>query len=93
MRDLEIMMVLLAFNFIPKRSHHSLILPRSQFRDSATVTLTPGDGTTAIILKYGKYLRGAQEEHHGAKTLPCGTSDTTKQFTPTTVHHNVLWSI
>ena len=38
----------LAFNFIPQRSHHSLTLPRSQIRDSATATLTPGDGTTAI---------------------------------------------
>ena len=49
-RDLEtiIVLVLLAFNFIPQRPHHSLTLPRSRIRDSATVTLTPGDGTTAI---------------------------------------------
>ena len=49
-RDLEtiIVLVLLTFNFIPQRSHHSLTLPWSWFRDSATVTLTPGDGTTAI---------------------------------------------
>ena len=48
--DLEtiIVLVLLAFNFIPQRSHHSLTLTRSRLRDSATVTLTPGDGTTAI---------------------------------------------
>ena len=26
------------FNFIPQRSHHSLILPRSRFTDSATET-------------------------------------------------------
>ena len=43
-----VVLVLLAFNFIPQRSHHSLTLPRSRIRDSATVTLTPGDGTTAI---------------------------------------------
>ena len=51
-RDLEtiIVLVLLTFNFIPQRSHHSLILPRSLYRDSATVTitLTPGVvGTTS----------------------------------------------
>ena len=49
-RDLEtiIILVLLAFNFIPQRSHYSLTLPRSRIRDSATATLTPGDGITAI---------------------------------------------
>ena len=40
--------VLLTFNIIPQRSHHSLSLPRSWYRYSATATLTPGDGTTAI---------------------------------------------
>ena len=49
-RDLEIIigLSLLAFNFIPQRSHHLLTLPRSRIRDSATVTLMPRDGTTAI---------------------------------------------
>ena len=49
-RDLGtvIVFVLLAFNFIPLSSHHSLTLPRSRIRDSATVTQTPGDGETAI---------------------------------------------
>ena len=42
-RDLEtiIVLVLLVLNFIPQKSHHSLTLPRSLIRDSATVTLTP----------------------------------------------------
>ena len=33
--DLEtiIVLILLAFNFIPQRSHHSLTLPKSRFRD------------------------------------------------------------
>ena len=50
MRDLEtiIVLVLLAFNFVSQRSHHSPTLPRSRIRDSATATLTPGDGTAAI---------------------------------------------
>ena len=43
-----IVLVLLAFNFIPQMSHHSLTLPRSRFRDSATVTLMPGDDTSAV---------------------------------------------
>ena len=49
-RDLEtvIVLVLIAFDFISQRSHHSLTLPKSRIRDSATVTLRPGDGTTAM---------------------------------------------
>ena len=49
-RDLEtiIVLALVAFNFIPQRSHHSLTFMRSRLRDSATATLRPGDGTTAI---------------------------------------------
>ena len=43
-----IILVLLAFNYIPQRSHHSLTLPRSRIRDSATVTMTPGDFTKTI---------------------------------------------
>ena len=73
MCDLEtiIVLVLLAFNFIHQRSHHSLTLPRSLNKDSATVTLIPGDGTTAIkvisitdqlIFLNGKKLRSVQEE-------------------------------
>ena len=59
MRDLEtiIVLVLLAFNFIPQRSHHSPTLPRSRVRDSATAGLTPGDGTTAIKVEWKKALR------------------------------------
>ena len=47
-QDLEtiIVAVFLRFNFIPQRSHHSLTPPRSRIRDSATATMTPGDGTT-----------------------------------------------
>ena len=62
-------LVFLAFNFLLQRSQLSLTLPRSRFDDSATVTLTHGNGTTAIIgitnqliLKNGKKLRGVQEE-------------------------------
>ena len=46
-RDLEtiIVLVLLAFKFIPQMTHHSLTLLRSPIRDSAAATLTPGDGT------------------------------------------------
>ena len=49
-RDLEtiIVLVLLTFNFVPQRSHHSLTLPRSWIRDSTAVTLTPEDGTAAM---------------------------------------------
>ena len=95
-RDLEtiIVLVLLAFNFIPERSHRAkmlgvpvlhytslnksasltLTLKRSQIRNSAAVTLTPADATTAIIysgdigitdqaiFQSGKKLRGVQNE-------------------------------
>ena len=74
MCDLEtiIVLVLLTFNFIPQRLHHLLTLPRSWIRDYATVTLMPGDGTTAtkvvisitdlLIFQNRKKLRSAQEE-------------------------------
>ena len=41
-----IVLVLLAFSFIPRMSHHSITLPMSRFWDSATETLTPGDFPT-----------------------------------------------
>ena len=49
-RDLEtiIVLVLLAFNFIPQLLHHAFTLTRSRFRDSAILSRAPGDGTTAI---------------------------------------------
>ena len=75
MLDLEtIVLVLLEFNFIPQRSHHSLTMPRSRIKDSATVTLTPGDGwhnsyqcrvisiTDQLILENGKKLQNVQKE-------------------------------
>ena len=43
-----LLLLLVALNFILERSHHSLTLPTSRFRDSATVTLTTWDGTTVI---------------------------------------------
>ena len=51
--DLETIIVLdsLAFSIVPQRSHIILILTRSLLRVSATVTLTPWDGTTAIKVK------------------------------------------
>ena len=50
MRDLVIVLVLLAFKFIPEKPHHSLTLQRSRFRDSATATQTPG--MTRQLLKW-----------------------------------------
>ena len=49
-RDLEtlIVLILLAFNFIGQRSHHSLTSLMSRFRDSVTVTLTYKYDKTAI---------------------------------------------
>ena len=43
--DLEtiIVLFLLSFNFIHQRSHHSLTLAMSRIRDSAAVTVIPGD--------------------------------------------------
>ena len=74
-QDLEtiIVLVLLAFNFIPQRSHYSLTLPRSRIRDSATATLTPGGWhnshqsgvisiTDQLIFQNGKKLRSVLEE-------------------------------
>ena len=49
-RDMEsiIVLVLLAFNFIPQRSQRLLALAMSGLRDSASVTVMPEDGTTAV---------------------------------------------
>ena len=71
MRDLEtiIVLVLLAFNFISQRSHHSITFTRSWLRDFATETLTPWGWhnnyesevigiTDQLILQNGKTLRG-----------------------------------
>ena len=56
-RDLVTITVLvsLALNFYPQRSYHSLTLRRSRIRDSATVTLTPGDGTLKYLRQYWCY--------------------------------------
>ena len=87
--DLEtiIVLVLFAFNFIYQRSHQSLTLPRPRIRDSATVTLTSGDGTTEIKVSHQHnhqliFQNGIKSEVYRrknivAKTLPCGTTDTT----------------
>ena len=89
MHDLEtiLVLVLLAFNFISKRLHHSLTLPRSWFRDSAAVTLTPGDGKTtewshrhhpsAYPSKRKKNSEVYRKNNNGPKTLPCATPDAT----------------
>ena len=89
-RDLEtvIVLVLPAFNFIPQRSHHAFTLTRSWFRDSATVTWVPGDGTTAIkvessawpIILFSRMEKSSEvyrRNNNGPKTLPWGTHDTT----------------
>ena len=51
--DLEtiIVFVLPAFNFIPPKVTPLVTLTSSQLRDSATITLTPGNDTTAIKVK------------------------------------------
>ena len=75
-RDLEttIVLVLLAFNFIHQRSHHSLIFTRSRLRDSASVLHCIALGwnnshqsgvigiTDQLIFLNGKRLRSVQEE-------------------------------
>ena len=83
--DLEtiIILVLLAFNFIPQRSHHSLTLPRSRIRDSSTANLTLGYGTInghqsgvisitmQFIFQNVKKLRVYRRNNNWPKTLPC----------------------
>ena len=80
-RDLEIIIVLLVFNFIPQRSRHSLTLPMSLFKDSATVTQTPGDGITnnklessayqiSLFSRMEKRSEVYRRNNNGHKTLP-----------------------
>ena len=77
-----IVLVLLAFKFHSKRSHHSLI----RIRDSATVTLKPGNDTTAIKVKSSvspislfyrmvKSPEVKRRNNNGRKKLPRGTPD------------------
>ena len=67
-------------------SHHSPILLRSRFKDSATATLTLGDGTTVIKVESSalplfssmeKNQRGTGGTIMGPKQLLRGTPDTT----------------
>ena len=44
-----ILWVFFAFNFIPHDVHHSFILVRSLFIDSATDALNSGDGTGPLV--------------------------------------------
>ena len=97
--DLEtiIVLVLLAFNFILQRSHHSIILPRSLFGDSATVTLTTGDGPkshrhnrSAYSPKWNNVPRCTGWTITDQNTALQHCWRNINQFTPTTVHHNVL---
>ena len=91
-RDLEtiIVLVLLSFNLIPQRSHHSLTLPRSRSRDSATVTLLVSNVwgrhnshqsrvisiTDQLISRNGKCSEVHRRNNSVPKTLPCGTPET-----------------
>ena len=123
-RDVEtiVVLVLLAFNFIPRRSHHSLTLSRSRIRDSATVTLSPADGTTAIKGESSKSSKWSHQFSKWSSSVCCrlislfsrmgkstdvyrrnnnGPKNTAlwhswhnvNLFIPTTIHHNVLWSV
>ena len=87
-RDLEtiIVLVLLTFNFIQQRSHHSLTLIRSRIRASTTVTNTWGQHnsyqigvisiTDQLIFQNGKSSEVYRRKNNRPKTLPCGTPET-----------------
>ena len=79
--------LLLAFNLILQRSHHSLTLQRSLFGDSATVTNSQGRHnchqsgvigiTDQLILQNGKKSDVYRRNNNRPETLPCVTPDTT----------------
>ena len=75
--DTIIVLVLLSFNFIPQRLHHSLTVTRSLIRDSATVTLMLGDG---IFSRMEKNFEVYRRNNNEPKTLPYGIPDTTSQL-------------
>ena len=85
-RDLEtiIVLVLLAFNFIPQRSHHSPTLPRSRIRLSATSCYSNAWGwnnshqhNRSAYFPGCKKLRSVQRNNNRPKTLPCSIPETT----------------
>ena len=98
------MRVSLEFNLIQERSHPSRTLPRSRFRDSATVTLTFGDGTTAINVESSalpislfsimeRSYDVNRRNNNGPKTLSCSTPDTTLTVNNCTYIYNTEPSI
>ena len=79
-RDLKtiIVLVLLAFNFTPQRSHYSPTRPRLQFSDAATVTLTAG--MAYQITKWSHWHNRSSYSPECKKTRRCtgGTITDTK---------------
>ena len=94
MRDLEtiIVLVLHAIHFIHQRLL-STNLDEARIRDTATVTLTPVDGTTTIKVELNenepissfsrmeKSYEVFRVNNNGPETLTCGTPDTTLTIT------------
>ena len=104
-RDLEIIVChsLTCTHFITKRSHHSLILRRSRYRDSSTATLTFKDATTVIkeessvqpISLFSNVEKSSDVYRRnnitGSKHCPAALlTKRYNKFTPTTVNNNML---
>ena len=88
--------------FHPSKVSPLTTLPRSRMRDSATVTPTPGDGTTAIKVdsshNWSAYFPQWKKSVGDEQQLSQNTANqlswyNINHFTPTTIHHNVLWSV
>ena len=79
--DMEtiIVLVLLAFNFIPQRSHHSLTLPSWRFRPSALTPLNdpidnkmkPSAWPISLFSRIYKSFKVYRRDKNDHKTLPC----------------------
>ena len=66
-----IVLVLLAFNFIPQRSHQSLTLTQNNYQ-RGVISITD-----QRIFQNGKKSELHRRNNNGPKTLPCGTPDIT----------------
>ena len=93
--------VLLALNFIPQRSHHSRteVIVQRLYNCDANSWGWKNSNQSGVIditdkfFSLGKKLQGIPEEQRWTQyTAQLHSWHNIEQFTPTTVHHNVQWS-
>ena len=83
-----IVIVLLAFSFIPHRSHHTLTLFRSRFQNGV-VRIT----VTLVVHNREKLCSIQEEQLRAQNTSMRHPWHHVNKFAMTTIHHDILWPI